>query len=130
MQEVPGNGTSESVSVEIASAIGKDVLLERFGGDETTMKDVVSLFIDVVGEERKTIAEQIASRSDKDGCAKRVHNLASSVSPFGLSTLSRRCIHIESALLRGDWEQAQDGFEEIDFHLGKLIGALLDIGTD
>lgn len=129
MQEVVGDKVSDSLGAEIASVTGKDVLLQRFGGDESTMQDVVSLFIEIVGEERKTIAAQIASKADKEGCAQRVHNLASSVSPFGLSTLSRRCIHIESALLRGDWEQAQKGFVEIDSHLGTLTDALLAISS-
>ncbi|MFW5734887.1 MAG: Hpt domain-containing protein [Oceanidesulfovibrio sp.] len=117
MQENVKDAQLDPVRAEIASLAEGTALLDRFGGDEEIMREVIDKFIEVIAEERAGLVLEKDEDADRTACALRVHSLASSFSPFGLADLSRRCIELESVLLRGDPDVARAGLREIESYL-------------
>jgi HPt (histidine-containing phosphotransfer) domain-containing protein len=120
---------SDPVWSEIAALQDAGVLLDRFGGDEDLMKDVTRAFIEELRMKRAALADDGSLESGSAECAKCVHGLASSLSPFGLGMLSRRCIEVEAAIREERRDEAREGIADIRSYLDALENTLRSLAV-
>jgi HPt (histidine-containing phosphotransfer) domain-containing protein len=98
-------------------------VLDRVGGDEELMQEIVGLFL----EEYPTLYSEIRSsveRQDARGLEYSAHTLKGSVSNFGAQLVTQTALDLELMGRRNEFHQAPASLERLSMELASLHIAL------
>jgi two-component system, sensor histidine kinase and response regulator len=98
-------------------------VLDRFGGDEDLLREIVAIFL----EEYPSLAANIRKAlgdADARSVESAAHTLKGSISTFGARAATQTALELEIAGRRGDLERASALADQLDVELVVLDKAL------
>jgi two-component system, sensor histidine kinase and response regulator len=109
--------------------VDRDAVLDRVGGDEALLREIVGIFLDeypsLVAEIRASVERQDAHALE---CA--AHALKGSVSNFGAPSVAHAAFELELMGRRNELQLATDVFETLTSELIALHSALTHLATN
>jgi len=104
-------------------------LMEIFGDDEDTIKEVLADFVDPAKETTAEIEAAFESKSAEDVRAAS-HKLKSSARSVGAIALADLCQTLETAGKAGDWETINAAFAQMHAVLGQVVAEIQTLSQE
>ena len=117
---VIGGGDAQETAPDAAPAFKRDELLDRVGGDEELMREVVGLFLE---DAPRLLAELRRALSDGDAPAvyRTAHTLKGSAGNFGAQPLIDIAQRLEARSREGDMATSRAAFAALENEVNRLV---------
>ena len=103
--------------------MNRQVALQRAGGDETLLGDIIRVFLEECPIMLDEIQQGLAGGQAHE-LARRVHRFKGSISNFGAEGATAAASNLESATADGDLQAAQHAWAELKMRVDDLIGTM------
>lgn len=101
-------------------------MLERLGGDEKLLHEVVEIFIDQAPKHIDTLRRALA-QGDAKTLQKTAHNMKGELGYFGISELSQKARELEELGGKADLEQASRIFAAFEAEISNVVLAMREL---
>ena len=135
---VPGSEgarVGRNTTAEEKNAVPNDAMawdtkraLEKLGGDEQLLRDVLGLFLEDVPK-HMTSLRQAVTQGDTEAVAKIAHSLKGELGYLGISELSRKAGELEEMGRKGDLQYAAGAFAAFETEISAAVASIRDVNS-
>jgi len=132
VMNLPGTdaeGTNTEVAMEPQSAkqviLDFKQMLERLGGDEKLLHEVIEIFVDQAPRHMETLRSALA-QGDAESVQKTAHSMKGELGYLGISEVTQKARELEELGRRHNLEQAAQVFASFEREISAIVVAMRD----
>jgi HPt (histidine-containing phosphotransfer) domain-containing protein len=100
-------------------------MLERLGGDEKLLHEVIEIFVDQAPRHMETLRSALA-QGDAESVQKTAHSMKGELGYLGISEVTQKARELEELGRRHNLEQAAQVFASFEREISAIVVAMRD----